>query len=139
VTLGVVTLGVVTLGVVALGTATLGGVTLGVVTLGALTPGVVTLGAVTPGVVTLGVVTLGAITLGTVTLGAVTLGTVTALSCPAASSAVRPVDGPCAAASEWEVASTSCSAPPVAGRCTETEAERVAAVPPTAAARALAR
>ena len=123
-TLGVVALGVVTLGVVALGTVTLGVVTLGVDTLG---------------VVTLGVVTLGVVTLGVVTLGAVTLGTVVAFSSRAAPGALRPSVGPCAAATEWEVAPTGCSAPPVAGRCTETEAGRVAAVPPVAAARALAR
>jgi hypothetical protein len=110
-------------------------VTLGVVTLGVVTLGAVTLGVVTLGAVTLGVFTLGAVTLGVFTLGAATLGTVTL----AAPSAGRPFASRCAAASEWEVAATGCSAPPVAGRCTETEAaERVAAVP-AAAARALAR
>ena len=114
------------------GVVTLGVVTLGVVALGAGTPGVVTLG-----VVTLGTVTPGGVTPGVVTLGAVTPGTVTALP-PAAPGAVPRLAGPCAAAGEWEVAPTD-SAPPVAGRCTETEAERVAAVPPAAAGRAPAR
>ncbi|HSS73760.1 MAG TPA: hypothetical protein VLK53_09345 [Gaiellaceae bacterium] len=126
-------LGTVTLGVVALGTVTLGVVTPGVVTLGTVTPGVVTLGTVTPGVVTPGVATLGV-----VTPGAVTPGAVTALT-PAAPGAVPPLAGACAAAGEWEVAPTGCSAPPVTGRCTETEAEGVAAVAPAAAGRALAR
>ena len=118
-----------------LGEVTLGVVTLGVEALGAVTLGVVTVGTVTLGVVTLGAVTLGVVTLGVVTLGAVTLGTDMAFPCAAALGAA----GPCAVANEWEIAPTGCSAPPVAGRCTETEAERVAAVPPTAAARALAR
>jgi hypothetical protein len=110
---------------VTLGVVTLGAVTLGVVTLGAVTLGVVTLGAVTLGVVTLEAVTLGVVTLEAVTLGVVTLEAASA--------------GRCAATSEWGVAPTGCSAPPVAGRCTATEAERVAAVPPAAAAWALAR